>query len=226
VQTSAPPLLPVFRSRLVGDLLALTLLDPERRWTTDELATRTGATYPTLTRELRRLGQAGLLATEGVGRSNLWRANDRNPHFRALTELVAGSFGPPQVLAEEFGDVPGIDDLYIYGSWAARAGGEPGPVPRDIDVLVLGRPSRRAVYDAARRAEGRLGREVNPTIRPVKEWREADDGFARQLKSSPMFRVDGPWSAYAPGDAEVEAGRGDNRANAGTTRPRSRASRR
>ena len=189
MRTSAPPLLPVFRSRLVGDLLALLLLDPDRRWATDELAERTGSAYPTLTRELRRLGEAGLLTTESVGRSNLWRANDRNPYFRPLSQLVAASFGPPQVLAEEFRDVTRVDDLYIYGSWAARAAGEPGPTPGDVDVLVLGRPTRVAVFDAARRAEQRLGHEVNPTIRPTHEWATADDGFATQVKASPMFRV-------------------------------------
>src|SRR5438045_4141250 len=101
-----PPLLPVFRSRLIGDLLALTLLDPERRWTSDELAERTGGAYPTVTRELRRLGDAGILTSDAVGRSRLWRANEHHPHYRTLAELVAASFGPPQVIAEEFRDVP------------------------------------------------------------------------------------------------------------------------
>lgn len=226
VRTSAPPLLPVFRSRLVGDLLALLMLDPERRWTADELAQRTGAAYPTLTRELRRLGDAGLLTSEGVGRSNLWRANERNPHFRTLSQLVAASFGPPQVLAEEFENVSGIEDLYIYGSWAARASGESGPTPGDIDVLVLGRPTRADVYDAAQRAERRLGHEVNPTIRRTKEWAAADDGFAKQVKASPMFRVEGPWRTYDPGDAEMEAGRGGDRANARAARAQPRTRRR
>src|SRR5436190_15815626 len=101
MRPAPPPLLPVFRSRLVGDILALTLLDPERRWTSNELGDRTVGAYPTVTRELRRLGDAGILTSDLVGRSRLWRADDRHPHFRALAELVAGSFGPPQILAEE-----------------------------------------------------------------------------------------------------------------------------
>src|SRR4051794_17446633 len=108
VRTPPPALLPVFRSRLVGDLLALMLTDPERRWTAGELASRTSAAYPTVTRELRRLHEAQLVRSEAVGRSKLWLANDRNPHFQALARLAASSFGPPQVLAEELAELPGI----------------------------------------------------------------------------------------------------------------------
>ncbi len=83
VRTPPPALLPVFRSRLVGDLLALILLNPDRTWTAEELAARTGAAYPTVTRELRRLHEAQLIVPEVVGRSKLWRANDRNAHLPA-----------------------------------------------------------------------------------------------------------------------------------------------
>ncbi len=226
MRPAPPPLLPVFRSRLVGDLLALILVDPERRWTADELAERTGAAYPTVTRELRRLGHAGLIIAEAVGRSKLWRGNERNPNFRPLSQLVVAAFGPPQVLAEEFSDVPGVKGLFIYGSWAARAAGRTGPTPGDVDVLVLGRATRHDVYDAARRAEQRLGREVNATIRPADQWADAEDGFAQQVKASPMFAVAGPLRSYAPRDAEMEAGRSGDRADARATRPRSSTPRR
>ncbi len=163
---------------------------------------------------------------EVVGRSKLWRANDRNPHFGLLARLVAASFGPPQVLAEELADVPGIEEVHLFGSWAARAAGEPGPTPRDIDVLVFGRASRRDVYRAVRRAEEGLGREVNAVVRPREEWESADDGFAQQVKSTPMFAVDGPWHSYDADDAPVEERRSRDRATTRSTTPRPRPRRR
>lgn len=197
MRTPSPPLFPVFRSRLVGDLLALLLLDPSKQWTAEELADRTGAPYPTVTKELRRLGDAGILKSNAVGRTKLVAADSDNLYFRPLAELVGLAFGPPLVIAEEFAKVTGIDDLYIYGSWAARQAGEPGATPQDVDVLVLGHPDRDEVYDAARRAQQRLGREVNTTIRTSEQWRKAKDGFARQVRSSPMLPVPGPWRTYA-----------------------------
>lgn len=204
--TPAPALLPILRSQLVGDVLAIVLLDPDRRWTIPDLADRLRVPYPTLTREIRELEDAGLLVTEHIGRSKLVRANVESPYARPLAELVTMAFGPPRIVGEEFRDVSGIAGLFIFGSFAARAAGEAGPAPADIDVLVLGAPDRDDVYAAARRAEHRLGRPVNTTIRSSNGWRRANDGFATQVKSSPILTIDGPWSLYAAGRGEVEEG--------------------
>ncbi len=40
------------------------------------------------------------------------------------------SFGPPLVIQEEFEGLAGIDQIFIYGPWAARYAGERGPAPR------------------------------------------------------------------------------------------------
>jgi hypothetical protein len=85
--------------------------------------------------------------------------------------------------------------LLLYGSWAARHAGEPGQAPGDVDVLVIGDVDRDDVYDAARRAERRLGREVNTTIRSAEAWGRADDALATTVKRSPMLALAGPWES-------------------------------
>lgn len=191
MKVAAPALLPVFRSRLLGDLLALVLGEPERSWTVSELSRRVGAPYQTVSKEVRRLKETGVVTTREVGRSRLIRANGESPYVGPLTELVALAFGPPAIVEAELGKVAGVDRLFIYGSWAARHAGEPGPPPNDIDVLVLGKPDRDDLYDAARRAEQHLGREVNVTIRPTRAWPKANDGFARTVKSRPLLELAG-----------------------------------
>jgi hypothetical protein len=195
VRRPAPPLLPVFRSRLIGDLLALVLAHPERSWTVEDLANRVGAPYQTVTAEIRRLEQAELITTRTVGRSKLISANTDHAYIGPLTELVVMAFGPPLVVAEEFTQVAGIEGLWLYGSWAARYAGVAGRPPADVDVLVVGDVDRDEVYDAARRAEHRLGREVNPTIRTTRAWKRTDDAFAATVKDSPMLALPGPWAA-------------------------------
>ncbi len=202
VPAKAPPLLPVFRSRVQGEILALTLPDPDREWTINELAERTDEPYQTVATEVRRLEEAELLTATTVGRTKLLRANRESPYLRPLTQLATMTFGPPTVLAEEFDLVEGIDAIYIYGSWAARYEGQPGSSPQDIDVLVLGKPDRDDVFDAARRAERRLGREVNVTQRTRRQWETATDGFADQVRPSPMVEV-----PYRPTDGQVEQGK-------------------
>lgn len=85
----------------------------------------------------------------------------------------------------------------IFGSWAARYLGRTGPAPHDLDVLVVGQPTRESVYDAADRAQQRLAMPVNPVIRSADTWRKADDPLVRQIHSSPVVPVLEPEDAAA-----------------------------
>ena len=135
------------------------------------------------------LESADLVTVRMIGRSKLVQANAGNPYFEPLARLALMSFGPPYVIRQEFGALGNVEGLFIYGSWAARYAGEQGPAPRDVDVLLIGEPDRDAVYEATRRAEERLGHEVNVTIRDAERWKNAADGFTRQLRSSPLVEI-------------------------------------
>lgn len=189
MRTAASPLLPVFRSRLQGELLALIMGEPEREWTIEQLAQRVGQPYQTVANEIRRLQAGDLVATRTIGRSKLLLANQASPYFEPLSRLVLMSFGPPLVVAEEFTGLPGVEQVYIFGSWAARYAGESGPAPQDVDVLLVGKPDRDDAYEAARRAQDRLGREVNVTLRTPRQWEHGEDAFTRQLRSSPLLQI-------------------------------------
>ena len=188
MKTEAPPLLPLLRSRLEGELLAEILLHPDREYNATELATRFGASLPTVVRELDRLAASGVVRSRKIGRMRLVQADPTSRATKPLTELAALSFGPIAVIAEEFADLAGVAAIYIFGSWAARYSGEPGSPPRDVDVLVVGRPDRQQMYDAANAAEARLGAEVNPSVRTEKAFND-DDPFVVQLKSQPLVEV-------------------------------------
>lgn len=186
VRSEAPAPLPIIRSRLVGDLLALLAANPDRWWTIGELVSRTQGAYTTVARELRRLEKAGVVETEEVGRSKRVRIDTVSPLYGPLAELMLRAFGPVVVVGEEFAAVRGVAQVFIFGSWAARYHGEPGPAPNDIDVLVLGEPDRDQLHAAARRAEKRLGLPVNTAVRRVEDWALADDQFTRAVKQSPV----------------------------------------
>lgn len=187
--TAAPALLPVFRSRLQGEVLALIFADPAMEWTAENLAQRTGQPRQTVSNEVRRLESADLVRSRMIGRSKLLRANTDSPYFQPLARLVLMSFGPPLVIGEEFGPLADVERIFIYGSWAARYSGEQGAAPDDVDVLLVGTPDRDEAYEAARRAGQRLGREVNVTVRDRAHWETATDGFTRQLRSSPLVEI-------------------------------------
>jgi len=116
-------------------------------------------------------------------------ANDDNPALAPLRDLVLIAFGPRQVVGEEFASLAGVEALFIFGSWAARYLGQAGPVPGDVDVLVVGSVDRDGVYDAAERAGQRLHREVNPTLVSAPRWASGDEPFLRQVRSRPLVAL-------------------------------------
>lgn len=187
-RTDPPPLLPLLRSRLQADLLTLVLLAPGREWTLSELAARVGASVSSAQREVVRAEQTGVIASRRVGRTRLVAAAN-SPLTGPLTELLLRSFGPRQVLAEELAAVDGIEAAYLFGSWAARYAGQVGRPPADLDVLVIGKPDRDALDDAAQRAGERVAREVNVTIRSPQWWREGTDGFHAEIARRPIVPV-------------------------------------
>lgn len=188
MQSVAPPLLPLLRSALQGQILTLILLNPEAEWSLTDLATRVGASVSTAQREVSRAEQAGVAISRRVGTTRLVRAAP-SPITAPLTELLLRSFGPPQVVAEEFGGVGGIGGLYVFGSWAARQAGVSGRAPADLDVLVIGRPDRDTVDEAAERARHRLAREVNVTTRSLEWWRTGTDGFHVEVTTRPLVTI-------------------------------------
>ena len=189
MRNAAPALLPVFRSQLQADILAALLLHPEREYSVTDLAQRFDAPLSTVHGEVRRLTEAGLLRRRNVGRSALVQANSGNRLVEPLAVLLFLSWGPPQVVAEEFAELDGAERVLIFGSWAARYHQQHGPPPHDLDVLVVGRPTREAVYDAADRAQQRLGMPVNPVIRTGDAWRQAADPLVQQIQSGPFVAV-------------------------------------
>lgn len=189
MRSDAPRLLPFLRSRQQADLLTWLLLHPDDEYTITDLSARLSIPQSTVSGEVARLADAGVLAVRAVGRSRLVRANTDSPLVGPLTEILTLTFGPHVVIAEEFASVTGAELVLIYGSWAARYHGEHGRPPNDVDVLVVGAPSRTAMHAAAMRAEDRLRMPVNPVLCSPRRWETAEDALIQEIQSSAYVTV-------------------------------------
>ena len=190
MRTEAPALLPIFRSQAQAEMLAWLYLHSGEEFGLTDLAGRVGASVATVHREAERLVESRLLAQRTLGRNRLLRANPAHPAAESLGRLLEVTFGPRQVVAEEFADLPGAETVLIFGSWAARHAGETGHAPNDIDVLVIGDDLDRAdVYAASDRAQRRLGLPVNPVLRTCQQWNDPSDRLSAQIRSQPTLDV-------------------------------------
>lgn len=186
-------LLPILRSPLLGELLAWIYLHPDEACSLTDLAKRLDTSQSTVSREADRLAAAGLIREERRGNLRLVRADLESPLARPLTDLLTLTYGPAAILGELLATVHGVAEAYIYGSWAARYTGEPGPLPRDVDVLVVGTADEDDLFDVARAAEQRLGREVNVHRVAAKLWTSpGDDPFLASVRSRPLVSIELP----------------------------------
>lgn len=187
---------PIFRSDGQARLLATLLLVGDELSIT-EAAERADVAYPTAHREVARLVDAGILVERQVGRTRLIRSNPKSPLSAPLREVLMIVSGPVRLLAEEFARTDGIDLAFLYGSFAARLQGVDGPVPRDIDVMVVGVPDVDDVYEACTRVESAVRRPVNPTILNRSEF-DGESGFLTTVRSGPIVPIVGevPWRSH------------------------------
>jgi predicted nucleotidyltransferase len=184
----APAVFPLFRSRLTAAVLARTYLGGGE-YSVAELSVVADTDSGTMAREVTKLEQAAVLRSRRVGRTKLVSANRDAPFYQPLHDLVTITLGPAQILADELKGLTGIREAAVFGSWAARVRGEPGPAPVDIDLLVIGRPDRDDLTDATDRAAVRLGRKVNAVIIAPERWDTAEDAFLTELRGRPQVAV-------------------------------------
>ncbi|SRR6266699_2572507 len=191
MRSAAPPLLPLLRSRAQGELLALLYLHPDREYSLTEAAALIGVSVKTVHTEASRLVAAGFVSESRRGNVRLLRAVTGALISRPLTDLLAVTFGPLPVLTDLLAGAEGVTAAFIYGSWAARYLGEAGPIPDDVDVLVVGTADRDDLEEIARAAQSRLGRRVDIRRISPAAWQSArpDDAFLASVRHRPLLEL-------------------------------------
>jgi predicted nucleotidyltransferase len=175
-QSLSATLFPGYRRRVLG----LLLLRPDESLHGREIARRIGLPAGTLTRELKRLAQVGLLKQEKRGNQVLYSANRASPIFLELAGILRKTSGLADVVAEALAPLSEqIIAALIFGS-VARATETMGS---DIDVLIIGSVEFGAVIDALHPAREQLAWEINPKVFSTREWK-------RNLKKKNPFVTD------------------------------------
>ena len=155
-----------------------------------ELARRLGVDPATVQREVTRLERAGIVSSRRVGNTRVVAADVGSPIYGELRGLLAKAFGPAPWLEAELSRIDGVRKAYIFGSWARRFHGEPGPLPRDIDVLVVGSADPEEVYRAAQTVEAQLDLEVNPIVVAEDEWERHPLGLVARVQREPVVELE------------------------------------
>ena len=176
---------------LRGELLAATLNQPDKWWYLSELAQFLKTTPSSLQRELKALVDGGLLQQRREGTRTYFKAETRSPLFPELRGLIEKTVGVVPTLQDVLASLqPGMDCAFIYGSVSRND----EHALSDVDLMVVGRVGLAELTPALRKAETRLGREVNATSYSAREFRNkvaAKDHFLSEVLKGPKQFVKG-----------------------------------
>jgi predicted nucleotidyltransferase len=168
-QSLSSTLFPGYRRRVLG----LLLLHPDESLHGREIARRTGLPPGTLTRELKRLADVGLLNCERRGNQLAYSANRQSPIFEELAGILRKTSGLADVVAEALEPLTDrIDVAFIFGS-VARGTETQGS---DVDLMIIGSVDFGLVVDALHLAQQQLSRDINPKVFTARDWRNRLQG--------------------------------------------------
>jgi predicted nucleotidyltransferase len=154
-------------SRPIQEILTTVLFERDKPWYLSDLAKRLERTPSTLQRPLESLVHSGILRRWTEGNRAYFAAETDCPFLPELRGLLAKTVGLVDVLREVLRPFSkSIKAAFVYGSMAS--GRERSQ--SDVDLLIVGSVSLAALSPALARAEARLGRPVNATLLPPKEF--------------------------------------------------------
>jgi uncharacterized protein len=169
-------------------LLAMLFGHADQSFYVRQLVRAVGAGHGALQRELKHLTEMGLVLRRTQGNQVLYQANSQSPIFSEVKSLITKTVGIHDVIRSALVSLGSeIQIAFVYGSVARQK----ERADSDVDLMVLGNASFSDVVSALGPAQTALGREINPTLFPVSEFRSklaAGNHFLRSvMKEKRLF---------------------------------------
>ena len=159
-------------------LLALFFGQPDKSFYLNEVVRLAAMGKGSISRELKKMCDSGLLVASKQGNQNHYQANRSAPIFNELSSIVKKTFGLKGLLqAALMPLLPQLSKAIVYGSVAK--GQE--HAASDVDVMLVGEQlSYSEVMQLLESVEVQLQRTINPSIYSPQE-------FAKRLAEGQNF---------------------------------------
>jgi uncharacterized protein len=169
-------------------LLAMLYGHQDQQFYLRQLVRAVGAGHGALQREVKHLTDMGLIVRRVQGNQVLYQANAHSPIFSEIKSLITKTVGIHDVIRSALASLGSkIRVAFVYGSVARQN----ERANSDVDLMVLGNLPFSEVVSALGPAQRVLGREINPTVFPVSEFRSklaAGNHFLRSvMKEKRLF---------------------------------------
>jgi|SRR6185312_14062992 len=133
-----------------------------------EIHRRSGLAIGTIQQEIAHLKKMDLIQSEKDGNRTYFTAQTNHPLYNEICGLVEKTSGVAERLREALSELKDIQCVFIFGSFAK--GTEKSH--SDIDLIVIGNISLRALSTKLKNISEQSQREINPHIYSLKTWKD------------------------------------------------------
>jgi predicted nucleotidyltransferase len=162
------------------EVLGFLYNQPDKPFYLRELARHAGTGLGAVQREVAQLAEVGILRRSVRGNQVFYQANRHNPIFQELESIISKTAGTHDILREALFPLrERIRMAFVYGSVARHE----ERADSDVDLMVVGEVPFTEIVSATATAQKTLGREINPTVYPLAEFRSKLKSKNHFLKS-------------------------------------------
>jgi DNA-binding transcriptional ArsR family regulator len=176
----------ILSSRVRSEIFRLLFGLSDKELHVREIERRTGLSIATVRQELKKLLQMELLLARRDGNRLYYRGNKEHPLFPDIQNMVLKTVGIVEPLKEVL-DKENVNIAFIFGSVANNREG----AVSDLDLMVIGTVGLRTVSGWLSGISEKIGREINPHVMSLKEYRKrkrsGEHFLNRVMESSKIF---------------------------------------
>jgi len=179
----------ITKSKLREELLVLYFTNLNKKYYLRELERILNFSVGNIRRELIKLENTGLFISEKKGNLVYYYLNKSYPLFKELKSIISKTSGAPKMLQNILEKFSGIEQTFIYGSFAKGDEREGS----DIDLLIIGEVDEDKLIEEICKLERKLQREINYAIYGKEDFnkkKKEDNSFVLDiLKEKKIFLI-------------------------------------
>jgi len=146
-----------FKSKVTIKILNYYFLNPDAKYYINELANILSLDPKNVYLKLKELEKEGILDSEFRGKERYFSLAKNYPLLDNYRQIFLKTFGLEQKLKHIIDGIQGVEEAYIYGSYASNKMDSSS----DIDMLLVGSHSTMELQKIINRLQKETGREFN-----------------------------------------------------------------
>ncbi len=166
-------------SKVSKALLSHFFLHADDKLYINEIAGKFSLDKRNLVKKLKEYEKEGLFKSEKMGNQVYYSLNKKYPLYNEYRKIILKTVGIENNLREILKGQKGINEVYIFGSYAA----DKMDSSSDIDLLVIGAIGTVELHKMMSGLQKSINREINVVNMTEKEYREKKSGNDPFLKN-------------------------------------------